>query len=136
MKQIFHILALIFAIGSITGCKQTNTESTQSEIRMDSISKPFSHRECNSIYYWKTALNLDSIQTDMFVKKYNVGRAYVRFFDIVPDKSPLTTEALIPNATLTVNDSLPVGEIIPVVFITDDAIKEMKNREGLGSKDC
>lgn len=134
MKQILHILALILAIGSITGCKQTNPEVTPSEIRMDSISKPFSHRECNSIYYWKTALKLDSLRTDTFVKKHNIGRAYVRFFDIVPDKSPLATEALIPNATLTVNDSLPVGEIIPVVYITDDAIKEMKSREAVWAK--
>lgn len=131
MKQILHILALILAIGSITGCKQNNSEANQSEIRMDSISKAFSHRECNSIYYWKTTLKLDSLRTERFVKKHNIGRAYLRFFDIVPDKSPLATEALIPNATLTVNDSLPVGEIIPVVYITDDAIKEMKNREGV-----
>lgn len=136
MKHLLRLLALIFAIGFITGCKHSNPESSETseaslnDVQADSIAKPFSHNESNALYYWKTVLNLDSRQADMFVKKHNIGRAYVRFFDVVPDKSPFATDALIPNATLIVKDSLPVGEIIPVVYITDEAIKTMKDREG------
>lgn len=125
---------MIFAIGLISACKNSNSETTRSDTLSvtDSIAVPpygstFRHKECNAVYYWKTALKTDSMDTEKFVKDHKIGRAYVRFFDIVPDRSPLASDELVPNATLTVSNKLPVDEVIPVVYITDDAIKEMGN---------
>lgn len=129
MKRILHLMVLMIAIGFVAGCNHANSEGQKNEAPADSIVKPFSHRECNAIYFWKTVMNLDSLQTYKFVGEHNIGRAYVRFFDIVPDNSLMATDALIPNATLTVNNKLPVNQIIPVIYITDDAIREMKGRE-------
>lgn len=129
MRHALYILISLVAFGFTLSCKDNKPTSRGTFVQSDSISRPFRHRECNSIYYWKTVLRFDSLPTDKFVKKFNIGRAYVRFFDVVQDDSPLATEALVPNATLTVNNRLPVEEIIPVIYITDDAIRGMKNRE-------
>lgn len=117
----FWALAVIFAAGLI-GCRQKNTSEKPAE-------QPFQHQECNAIYYWKTTMKLDSIPANDFMKKHKVGRAYVRFFDIVPDRSPLALDAVVPNATLQVEDSLPVSEIIPVVYITNEALREIEGSE-------
>lgn len=83
------------------------------------------HNEVNSIYYWKTTLELDSAERK-FIRDYNIQRAYIRFFDVTADKSPLATEEVIPNATIVIRDSMPVDEIVPTVFITTEAIERMK----------
>lgn len=88
----------------------------------------FWHAEGNGIYYWKTVLETDSAER-AFLRENNVTRAYVRFFDVVCDDSPLATEEIIPNATLQIRDTLPVSEIIPTIYITLDALKRMKGEE-------
>ncbi len=89
---------------------------------------PFTHAEGNGVYYWRTVLTLDDAQR-AYLKDNDVQRAYVRFFDVVGDDSPLATETVIPNATLVVRDTLHTSEIIPTIYITDDAIKRMKGQE-------
>lgn len=135
MKHTLYFLAMIFAIGLVGGgCKNSKSETTPPDtltetdsIAVTTVAKRFGHKECNAIYYWKTVLKTDSVATEKFVKDHEIGRAYVRFFDIVPDRSPLASDELIPNATLTVSNKLPVNEVIPVVYITDEAIIEMGN---------
>ncbi|MDE6080798.1 MAG: hypothetical protein K2F70_00840, partial [Muribaculaceae bacterium] len=43
-----------------------------------------SHTETNSVYYWKTVLNPDSTNL-RFLRDHNVGRIYMRMFDVVED---------------------------------------------------
>lgn len=84
--------------------------------------------ESNAVYYWRTVLELDSTER-RFLRDNDVTRAYVRFFDIVVDKSPVAMDAVVPNATLQFKDTLPVNEIIPTIYITVDAMAAMKSNE-------
>lgn len=88
------------------------------------------HEEANSIYYWQTVLELDDAEKK-FLAQNNVQRVYLRFFDIVIDESPLAMDPVVPNATLQVKDTLPVKEIIPTVYITEEAAKLMKDNEDI-----
>lgn len=67
---------------------------------IDTVPK-FKHVEGNGVYYWKTVLSLDSVEQN-YIRKNNIDRAYIRFFDVVEDNSLLSSEAIIPNATLQV----------------------------------
>lgn len=82
----------------------------------------------NAVYYWRTTLVCDSIEQD-FLQSNDVNRAYIRFFDIVVDESPIAMDAVVPNATLLIEDSLLVKDIIPTIFITPEAIAKMQSNE-------
>lgn len=71
-----------------------------------------------AVYYWRTSLHLDDVERQ-FLRDYNVGKMYVRYFDVVVnDKGELQ-----PNATITFKDSIPNGiEVIPTVFIVNECI--------------
>lgn len=82
----------------------------------------------NAVYYWRTTLECDSIEQG-FLQANNVDRAYVRFFDIVVDESPIAMDAVVPNATLQIKDSLPVKDIVPTIYITPEAMAKMQSNE-------
>lgn len=97
------------------GCKNNNDDNKSSD-------------KTNAVYYWRTTLEVDSIEQD-FLQANNVGRAYVRFFDIVVDESPIAMDAVVPNATLQIKDTLPVKDIVPTIYITPEAIAKMQSNE-------
>lgn len=86
----------------------------------------------NGIYYWKTVFQLN--ETDLnFLEEHHVERLYLRFFDVVPAdksiKSDFDFEA-VPNATIAFKDAVPNNvEIIPVVYITIDALRLIVHSE-------
>lgn len=97
------------------------------------------HDEINSVYYWKTAFNLDSADKD-FINRHNVGRIYLRMFDVTVDNDGSTlNEKVIPNASVKIDyynytyltDSLNSIEFVPVVYITLDALETMMDNEGM-----
>ncbi|MCM1290454.1 MAG: hypothetical protein NC201_03440 [Prevotella sp.] len=97
--------------------------------------KPFVHQECNSIYYWRTDFRLDSIERD-FLTTNQIGRMYIRFFDIVAEDNYFVSRKkaqydFLPNATLTFTDTIPgtVKHVVPTIYITIDALKAMKGKE-------
>ncbi|MDE6559880.1 MAG: hypothetical protein K2K75_00715 [Muribaculaceae bacterium] len=126
MLRVFpFILSLLFTIG----CKQQSSQPP---------SEP-SHTETNSVYYWKTVLNLDSTNVN-FLRDNNIGRIYMRMFDVVEDKYAILPKvATIPNATIRINadnlimlrDNLADIEVVPVVYITLEALRRMKGNEGV-----
>lgn len=116
MKRLYTTFGVALAL--LAGCGSKTETSTEVEPKSP-------HLEANSIYYWKTVLALDDADRD-FLKSHDIKRAYVRFFDVTPDDSPLATEPVIPNATLQIKDSIPVKEIIPTIYITTDALKRME----------
>ena len=72
-----------------------------------------------AVYYWRTTFSLDSTERS-FLKQFDVGKVYIRFFDVVPDGNG----GVKPNATLAFSDSVPPGlEVIPTVFITEDCMR-------------
>ncbi len=134
LKQPQIILLVIVAIAviamasiSIRYRRLSRLEAERTAMKMDTIPE-FKHIEGSGVYYWKTVLSLDSIERD-YIRKNKIDRVYVRFFDVVEDNSPLSSEAIVPNATLQVKDTLKVRKIIPTVYITDGAIKCMKGSE-------
>lgn len=120
LRYLNILICALALLPMLAACKHENTEKAPDVATV---------HECkNGIYYWRTVLRLDSAER-AFLGAHNVKRAYVRFFDIVVDKSPAAMDAVVPNATLQVKDSLPVEEIIPTVYITVDALKKMKGDE-------
>lgn len=72
-----------------------------------------------SVYYWSTVLDMDSAKT-AFIRSHNVGRMYLRYFDVVMDESG----EIMPNATLSFKTKVPAGvEIIPTVYITNACMR-------------
>ena len=75
--------------------------------------------QCNSVYYWRTDLRLDSTER-AFLKQYNIKKVYCRYFDVVMGDSSIGPR---PNATISFSDSLPDDiEIIPTIYITEDCM--------------
>lgn len=89
------------------------------------------HTECNAMYYWKTTYCLSEGEKD-FLQRFLIGRMYVRFFDVVMDMNPLTSEwDAVPNATIRFQERPDSTlEIVPTIYITVEALKLMKGSEG------
>lgn len=72
-----------------------------------------------SMYYWRTTLHMDAAER-LFLTQHYVQRLYLRYFDVVMDSRGMP----MPNATISLDDSLPHGvEPIPVVFIVNDVMR-------------
>lgn len=120
MKQFTSILAIILQIVS---CGKRDTPTSEAV-----------HKEVNSVYYWKTSFELDSTAYE-FLKLHGVGRLYLRMFDVVRDEYGVKpNERSVPNATVRIDHTtrnileqdFKDMEIVPVVYITLEALKEMK----------
>lgn len=90
------------------------------------------HDEKNSVYYWKTVLDFNSNDYS-FLRQHGIERIYLRMFDVAIDAEDKANHAhTIPIATLRVTDktfnelkdSLPSMEYVPVVYITNEAMKD------------
>lgn len=70
-----------------------------------------------SAYYWSTTLEVDTA----FLRAHDIGRLYVRYFDVVWEKSGKS----VPNATLRFRGGVPEEvEVVPVVFIVNDVMRQ------------
>ncbi len=82
----------------------------------------------HSAYYWTTTFQLSDMKND-FIRKHDVRRLYLRFFDVVMDPK----NGAIPNATIKFQDNVPdTLEIIPTVFIMNECMLE--NAEDMAEK--
>ncbi|MGM9713455.1 MAG: hypothetical protein ACI3Y5_04980 [Prevotella sp.] len=76
------------------------------------------HRRMNGIYYWRTVFSLSDSERE-FLKRENIGRLYLRMFDVTDD-----TPMPVPNATLAFAQPVPRGiEVVPTVFVTVEALR-------------
>lgn len=127
MKLYIAILGGMLMIGCghpvIQDANHDYTDTVQSE-----AIKP--HQACNSIYYWKTTFNPTESELN-FLKEYDVKRLYVRFFDVALDNSWLGEQlSVVPIATTVFIQSPPATmEIVPTVYITLDALRNIKGQE-------
>ena len=84
----------------------------------------------NGIYYWKTTFELDDAERS-FLTEHNIGKLYLRLFDVVPAGNDMLYGfdfQVVPNATITFHEPIPQNvEIIPVVYITIDALRLITN---------
>lgn len=137
MKNLCSIILLISA--SVTYCSCTS-ESRKTDIddTLTEIQEPV-----NSIYYWKTAFQLDSTDVN-FMQKHDIEHIYLRMFDVVTnDNELITANKTIPAASVKFIkywdydplDEIPNLKITPTVYITLDALKaEYGNEKGLAEK--
>ena len=62
-----------------------------------------------SLYYWSTTLNIDYTKS-AFIRRYDISRMYIRYFDVVTDASGRA----VPNATLKFATCVPQGiDVVP-----------------------
>jgi len=107
MKTIRLFLLVLFPFGVLSGCGEPNP--------------PWKFKP--SFYYWKTSINLDE-KTDQYLDSVKVDRLYVRVFDVTWD---VRHRAVVPNGPLDVKTGNRwAGEVVPVVFVTRDALKNLK----------
>lgn len=79
-----------------------------------------------SVYYWRTALRLDSAERE-FLARNDVRRMYLHMFDVERQGAG----RLLPTNTLAFEDTLPRGiDIVPTVFIAPHALRDSA---GVGS---
>ena len=84
----------------------------------------------NSVYYWKTDFYLDNEEKD-FLERHDIGRIYMRFFDVDINDNNSFSDKCAPIASLDMFGHSDVFlhyienlDIVPVVFITQSAIRE------------
>ena len=78
----------------------------------------------NAIYYWRTIFRMNNYERE-FLKKHNIRKMYVKFFDV---SKTWDEEEAVPLATTIFIDSIPINlEIVPTIFITSEAIAVYPN---------
>ncbi|MBO7265319.1 MAG: hypothetical protein J6U91_03720 [Alistipes sp.] len=82
------------------------------------------------MYYWKTTFELDSTER-AFLEEHNIKRLYVRMFDVALEPDYLNgSPEIVPIATTKFVSEIPAGvEIVPVAYITIDALRAMHGQE-------
>ena len=88
--------------------------------------------ENNGIYYWRTTFSLNDYEKG-FLKKHNVKKLYIKFFDVVEKETNSKKEDyIVPEATIQFKDSALVGvDIVPVIYITNSAMEAMQIKEDM-----
>ena len=123
MKGIVWIL-ILFCVCTTSGCFHRNTSG---DVQTDSTFI-FKHEPSNAVYYWKRSLILSGFEKD-FIKKHDIKRVYLKFFDVGTDNLYNGQgEQPIPIATMIFNGSQQFFvdneiEIVPVVFVTVEALR-------------
>ena len=84
----------------------------------------------NSIYHWKTVFDIDSAEC-AFLKRHNIERLYLRMFDVALEPDFLNgTSEVVPIATTKFVSPIPADvEVVPVTYITLDALRSMAGNE-------
>ena len=122
MKHLIKTVLLSLFTVALTGCGNGTCSSKNDEV-VDSV-------KFNSIYHWKTTFELDSTELD-FLKRHNIQRIYVRMFDVAVEHDFLNgIPEIVPIATTKFISTPPKGiEIVPVTYITIDALRAMAGKE-------
>ena len=72
----------------------------------------------HSAYYWTTTFKMSEPKAE-FIKKHDVKRLYMRFFDVVMDPY----DKPVPNATIEFIDTIPDSlEIVPTVYVMNECM--------------
>lgn len=84
----------------------------------------------NAIYHWKGSFE-PTAEELAFLERHNIGRLYIRMFDVVADYDyDQDGVEAVPIATTRFKAPIPAGvEVIPVTYITLEGLKIMKDLE-------
>ena len=113
MKKTILMCAAVLLC--LTGCRHKNPHN-----------KLYSGE--NSVYYWQTWYSTNEYE-DRFLADNTIQTMYIRFFDVEPSPEWDDHDKCRPVATITIPDheSLSGFNVVPVVFITPEAIKEYES---------
>lgn len=117
MIRVSRLFSLLIALLVLASCGGVSTRA-----------KDFVKQ--NSMYYWKTTFDLDSTER-AFLEEHNIKRLYVRMFDVALEPDYLNgSPEIVPIATTKFVSEIPAGvEIVPVAYITIDALRAMHGQE-------
>lgn len=117
MKRILIILYIFILAGCTCGISRSDKEYADAPKR-------------NSIYHWKTTFAPDSAEID-FLHRHNIERLYLRMFDVSIQRNYAeNSNDIIPIATTKFEAPIPDSlEVVPVTFITIDALRLMRGDE-------
>ena len=84
----------------------------------------------NSIYHWKTTFDINDSEAE-FLNKHNIERIYVKMYDVAIEQNFVSGKAdIVPIATTKFVSAIPRNvEIVPVVYITIDALRALSGCE-------
>ena len=117
MKQLQNICIGFIALALLACCNNNKQIDQTAE-------------KHTSIYHWKSTFELDSAEL-AFLQTHNIDRIYLKLFDVATEHNFLDgTADIVPIATTKFVSAVPKGaEIVPVVYITIDALRAMEGRE-------
>lgn len=125
MRRVIGFLTILAYMLALSGCNGSGKRVFSAN---DSIFI-FHHEPANAIYYWKTVFNPNDSEKQ-FLNKHHVTRLYLKLFDVgVDNLYDGNGEQAVPIATTVFKDSIgSLGkiEVVPVVFITVEAIRLQK----------
>ena len=80
------------------------------------------------VYHWKTTYDPTEWEKE-WMKEHRVGRLYVKLFDVVTGEEANEPDwKMVPEATTMFKQKLPADmDVVPVVYITVDAIRALDN---------
>jgi len=100
---------LFFSFLFIFSCNSKNTNN--------SIERGF--------YYWKTNFQITSEEKEELAQ-LKVQKLFIRLFDVDWDSE---SAQAIPRAKITINESIPTREVVPVIYITNKTFLNIKPTE-------
>lgn len=117
MRYLLKTLLLVATIAITANCTHNEKSLQKSTMK-------------NAIYHWKTTFKVDS--TDMaFLQKHDINRIYLRMFDVAIEQNYTTGKPdIVPIATTKFVSTIPNNiEVVPVTYITTDALRAMAGKE-------
>lgn len=115
MKTFVKICLAVVVAAFVVGCSYTDNPAAEPK---------------NSIYHWKTTFDINDAEAE-FLKKHNIERIYVKVYDVATEHNFLLGKSdIVPIATTKFVSAIPGDvEIVPVVYITIEALRAMSGRE-------
>lgn len=118
-----YIILLLLLFSLLLSCNSPQCQNKQAQDRQSHVSN-------SGIYFWKSQFILNESEMQ-FLKKHDISRIYIKMFDVaLQTDSQEDTLALVPIATTRFVTPIPNDlEVIPVVYITYEAIAHLRNKE-------
>ena len=121
MKHYLRLMTALLCVVAVFACSSVQTKSGGVTKRVEPT---------NAIYHWKGVFNPTS-EEYAFMANNDIGRLYIRFFDIVAEYNHVAqVMEAVPIATTKFEGAVPYGvEVIPVTYITVEALRQMEGSE-------
>lgn len=117
-EKLFALITVVAII--ICSCSENKKQSN------DDVEK----KRMNSVYYWRTVFSLDT-EEEAFLERHKIDRIYLKMFDVAIEYNhAMGKPEVVPIATMQFKSAIPNDiEIVPVAYITLDALRAMSGRE-------